>query len=87
MLNVLLWDSCLTYEGYSFKGNTRSVNPRNFLQQSKDINYELDSEDELEERLGEDADSQDSDDSDFFSQNPKEDDHDLVDEGWIVPDD
>lgn len=61
IVNIDLWDSCLQYESIAFNGKYSKVNPRNFLQQSDDINYDLDSEDELEERLGENADSEDDD--------------------------
>ena len=81
VLNIELWDSCLAFESYSFKGNVLAVNPRNFMELNKDanvINYDLDSEDELEERLGEDAESfDDSSDLEFhknYNVNLKEDD-------------
>ena len=85
IVNIDLWDSCLPFESIAFKGKFSSVNPRNFLQLSADVNYDLDSEDELEERLGENADSEDADDSN--SEDPRNDDRDLINEGWLVPDD
>ena len=85
IVNIDLWDSCLTFESTAFDGKYSSVNPRNFLQLSADVNYDLDSEDELEERLGENADSEDADD--VNSEDPRNDDRDLIEEGWLVPDD
>ena len=90
VVNLQLWDSILAFENYSFKGDTRSVNPRNPFQTVDEINYELDSQDELQELMGEDADSwEDEYDSECgpVRIDGKGDNQDLVDEGWIVPND
>ena len=67
LVNMHIWDSCLAFENFVFKGPVRAVNPRNPFEQVTDkmvVNYDLDSEDELQELMGEDAeDDYESDDS------------------------
>ena len=88
----MIWDSVLEYENFSCNQKTRIVNPRNPFQLNETaINYELDSEDELAELLGDDV-SNDGDDYDSeYSRGPeldgKGDDLECVNEGWLVPDD
>ena len=92
VINLQLWDSALAYDSYSFRGDPKSVNPRNpFQLVDSQINYDLDSEDELQELLGEEADSQDEDDYDSECQpgdcDGRGNDLELVTQGFIVPDD
>ena len=72
----------------------RSVDPKDPFKMNDQINYDLDSEDELEELMGHDADDDAEDDEeDYDSECPrgaldgKGDDLELVNEGWILPDD
>jgi len=95
-VNIVIWDSVLMYENFSFRGAMSSVNPRNPFARNEDcFNYEQDSEDELEELLGHDANSQiDAEEEEYDSEYPRGwqltgsgDDLELVNEGWLVPDD
>ena len=96
VINLLIWDSCLSYESFSFRGNLQGLNPRNPLQVCDTINYDMDSEEELQELLGEDMNS-DGEEGDYDSEtgeyynlaklDAKGNDMDLINEGWIVDDD
>ena len=96
VINLLLWDSCLSYESFSFRGNLQGLNPRTPLQVCDTINYDMDSEEELQELLGEDMNS-DGEEGDYDSEtgeyynlaqlDAKGNDIDLINEGWIVDDD
>ena len=97
VLNIQLWDSCIAYDNFSFNGNQRAVNPRDPLSkadESAGVNYDLDSEDELQELLGEGMDSDwDSEDSEArelqrdMLMDGKGNDLELINAGFIVPDD
>ena len=58
VINIDIWDSALAYNNFVFhKGSLSRLNPRNPFQLDTDlIDYEMDSEDELAELLGEDVD-------------------------------
>ena len=93
VINIRLFDSVLEYENFSFYTDLHCVNPRNPFQLNEvAINYELDSEDELQELMGDDANSDDNDeyDSEFsrgLELDGKGNDLECVNEGWLVPDD
>lgn len=102
VINIDIWDSYLVYENYSFSKQHNLANPRNPFQinesPNRDILYDLDSEEELMELLGEDV----EDEGDFYGSEDlsginaekrraggcaPEDDQDLIEAGFIVPDD
>ena len=92
IINLQLWDSCLSYENHYFRANPKTVNPRDPLKLiESEINYEIDSEDELQELMGENAESSGGEDDDSesreFRRDNKGNDLDLVEDGWIVDSD
>ena len=73
-----IYDSYLYFENFSFKGRQVNssnqepptmlvkVNPRNPFQTSDALNYDMDSEDEMQELMGEDMLDSGEDEDDYY---------------------
>ena len=83
-----LCDSQIAYVNHDFyKGALSLLNPRDPFELDEELlNYDMDSEEELDELFGEDVEGSDLDYGEEIV-NEKGDDYDLVCEGFIVDDD
>ena len=107
-----IYDSYLYFENFSFKGRQvnssnqdpssptmlMKLNPRNPFQTSDALNYDMDSEDEMQELMGEDMLDSGEEEDEYYVESETgqviyskcsvtDNDADLEEEGWIVPDD
>ena len=83
IINIEIWDSNLAYSSYVLENTTKLVNGRNpFLQNnSGQINYDIDSEEELADLMGENIGEED------LSVNQEPEASELYEEGFIVDSD